>query len=276
MAETQSDPELDAGARSGLVRYFAAHPLVGLAGALCSVIGIPLAVIFFLLAQREPQLRYAVSEARSVIPLRDVPEGLRCTFEGTPIEDDVVGVEVMLWNSGRAPVHGNRCAVKNSDILEPFRIEFDTPVRIVHASIAEQTREVVDAAILPSLLFPAEVSSVIVEWSILERGDGAKLGITYAGSTTAGLRLVGTIEGQGSPKQVNLDSRSVTDSIVVTILGALLSWKILYDIRGLARRRERWSSTAIGIAIGTCLALGSLWMVYVGTMGGIDALSHPF
>jgi hypothetical protein len=122
---------------------------------------------------------------------------------------------------------------------------------------------------------------VPVSFRILERNDGGSVHIVFAGPRETKIQVVGTVEGQGSPRliemgAISLSRRSRHDEVVlalgrfvvvalVTILFASVAFSIeaLVAIRfvgGSFKDRMRksaslWAGIAAGIVIATLMAI---------------------
>src|SRR5712691_2552559 len=94
--------------------------MVGIIGAVTSVVSLVLAIVFFYLqSQRYPELVYLAHPAPVVLAQ---PGGaLQVQFKGQTLASDVVALQIALGNQGRAPI-------RKEHILEPLEIRIQPPV----------------------------------------------------------------------------------------------------------------------------------------------------
>ena len=183
--------------RTRLVTFFT-HPVVGIAGSVASLVGLALAVYFYIAAQAAPEVLAYVSPVRATVVKRGEASSLAILHNGRRIESDITAVQVALWNRGKQPV-------RQADILARVRIVTAAPV--LEATVRKRSRPVVSISLDTSRAATGEVG---VAWNILEHGDGAVIQIIYAGNPKVDFSVVGTIVGQGPVEQQRYGRESPT------------------------------------------------------------------
>lgn len=175
----------DQSANRRLLDLFA-HPIVGLTGVIASVVGVVLAIYFYLGARAEPAITVYISPARSAIVAAGEVSALSVSYRGQPITSDMTAVQIALWNDGKQGVRG-------TDILEPVLLR--TGVPIWEARIRKLSRRSIGLELDRSRM----ASGVIpIKWNILERGDGGIVQLIYAGDPSREIAVSGAFVGQRS------------------------------------------------------------------------------
>src|SRR5256885_5533588 len=102
-----SDPEpsvvpLEEGTRN--FRRIFGNPFLGFIGTLASIIGLGLAVYFYFAGQQHRDLVFTVHPARTILAQGLQTGKLKVEFRGSPVQSDVVGVRVAIWNAGKTSI----------------------------------------------------------------------------------------------------------------------------------------------------------------------------
>ena len=169
-----------------LMRFFA-NPVVGLVGTLASVIGVLLAVYFYVQGTRFRELVYYVNPAQAIVVKTGEASRLRVLMGDRELKSDVTTAQIAIWNRGTE-------SLKPGDLLAPLVIRTTPSVPILEATIRKKSRDVIGISLDEKHL---EEGMVGVFWNILEEGDGGVVQIVYAGSPdTIAISVSGVIEGQ--------------------------------------------------------------------------------
>lgn len=171
--------------RDILVSFFG-NPVVGALGAIASIVGLVLAVVFYLDAREMPELTYYVHPVRTSVAKAGEATELSIRFKNQPIHGDVSAAQIALWNAGKKPILG-------SDILTPIEIRTAGAQPILEAKLRRVSRPLVGFEIDSGLLSQGVVRT---SWRILENGDGAVIQLIYAGDQTVAMTAGGTVVGQ--------------------------------------------------------------------------------
>ena len=168
-----------------LWRFFS-NPLVGLSGSIASIIGLILAVFFFLAAKTNRELTFYVHPVRTTIVKMGQASRLAVSFDGRDIKNDITAVQVALWNRGKK-------VIKKDAVLAPIFIYTVDRSPILEARIMNTTREIVGVILDTADLDKGKVG---VSWRILENGDGCSIQFIYEGTQETQFKIHGVIEGQ--------------------------------------------------------------------------------
>jgi hypothetical protein len=185
-----TDDSLPRSPRRTLISFFA-HPSVGIIGTVASVIGIPLAIYFYVASRATPDLTSYVNPVRTEVVKHGTVSELTVLFKGAPISSDITATQVAIWNAGRAPI-------RREDVLTPVSIHVDAP--ILEATLRKRTRAVTNLAVDTSDI---RNGTVRLTWRILEGGDGGVVQLIYAGDVDRPISVDGTIVGQPRLHQIS-------------------------------------------------------------------------
>ena len=83
------------------LRRIAAHPLLILNTAICSVVALVVMTVIFFISQTERKLVYAVNPVQTSVVTQGQVTGLESRYNGKVLGDvDVTATQVAIWNSG--------------------------------------------------------------------------------------------------------------------------------------------------------------------------------
>lgn len=173
------------------------HPLFHWISLAIGIIGIALAVVFYLDSVRERLPTFYVSPSRSIIVDRQLSIGdkLQVSYEGYPLKADrIAAVQCQFWNAGSEPIHGGS---GNGNILKPIKIELSEGSEILDIKVIKQSRpEIVNFRVDPEkTLSGGRIGIADIHFDILEKDDGATIQIIFAGEPTTPIMFTGGIEG---------------------------------------------------------------------------------
>lgn len=175
-----------------LWRFFS-NPLVGMIGALASVISVGLAIYIFNESREFPQLTYYVYPVKASVLKAGQASKLTCNFEDKSVNSDISVAQIAIWNQGKRPI-------KKENILKPVVLYTTNGAPILEATIRRQSRDVVHLELDRNDL---QKGRVIVSWAIAEQNDGGVIQLIYLGSSEISIGLDGVIEGQGILQRVD-------------------------------------------------------------------------
>lgn len=249
---------------------FFANPWIGIVGSLASLVGVILAVYFYVAASRYPELVYYISPARAVVVKQGTASRLAVSFDGRPIAQDVTAAQLSIWNRGKE-------SIRRGAILQPLVIRTDGKAPILEATIRKKSRDVVQLELNQSKMGAGELE---LSWNVLESGDGGLLQIVYAGGPDVGLQCYGVFEGQrairelrysGTIKSPSEQMRSERRSRWALLgNGAMAILMLIVGVRKL-RRRKKWD--VMDIVVTTVLPV--LMLGFVGYMYMTSVIPEP-
>ena len=237
-------------------------------GVIIGVVGVVLAVFFYLgsRARREPV--FAVERARTrIVDASEFPGSLSVLRKsGEPINGDVSSIRFHIWNEGKLPIRG-ASVEEGGDVLEPLTLQLseETAEILDHRIVAVSRPEIVLAELVPD----ESLSHVLhVSYRILERDDGFTGEIIYVGDPRAELHLVGALVGSARIPLRTLE-KPRPRTVVILALGvlslsiALLALLWIQRIWGPSVMREHptgetprlpWLLNLVGALVGIALA----------------------
>jgi hypothetical protein len=160
--------------------------LVGVIGAVASIIAIPLAIYLYRRGNKRRGLAYKVHPVRTQIVKAGTASRLSVVHDDREIKTDITAVHLAIWNEGRE-------SIRQGDMLRPLIIQTEDHVAILEASIRMATRDVIGLRLDESACMLGQLG---VSWDILENDDGGIVQIIYAGSPELQITMYGIPEGQ--------------------------------------------------------------------------------
>jgi hypothetical protein len=207
--ETKPDDAESIGAK---VKWLCCHPMAGLGVGL---IGIILAIYFYIDSLAKPKLILVMHPIRSPIVQAGRLTELSVSFGGKPISGDLTFAQFALWNAGKAPV-------RHEDILKPIILCTVSNRPIYQATIRNVSRDVVGFQLDTNMLASGRLG---LDWRILEHNDGASIQVLYGGDQ----KLVfveegGVVVGQNHiPLQPSLAVKRDVSVTPLTLIGSIAS-----------------------------------------------------
>ena len=177
-----------------VLRFFS-NPIIGIVGSVASVVSVVLAILFYAEGKETRELVYVTHPIRTVLARGDRPGGLKISFMGEPLSAvDIVALQLALWNHGKL-------SIRPENILNPVEVHLEPPGRVLEASVVKPSREIIGLKVSDDREFLRK-GRIPISWRIMEQGDGGIIQIVYAGTPEAVPKIIGIIEGQGSPRDV--------------------------------------------------------------------------
>jgi hypothetical protein len=187
------------------------------------VIGALVSTLYFWLAIEKPFLCYAINPVRTSIVKSGQFSDMTVMVNGRQITNDLTGVQIAIWNSGKKPIHG-------SEILKQIVLRSSNHVPIYKATVSRQ-RDVTRFGLYTSNILSGEV---IFDWRILEHDDGALLQLFYEGDPDTDFTLDGALEGQNRPHR---STKASTKNIFLVMGVTVAAMYVLSAIETLWLRR---------------------------------------
>ncbi len=166
------------------------NPLVPVGGILLGVIGIVLAVVFYIRSRRVSSVRYDYTAISLVEGLSDAMHGIEVTYKGAA-QDRITVTHFVFWNAGTETIRSN-------DFTDdPLRIKGIDDVAILDHRIivANDATNKVEIGAVQSA---RNEISIPVRFDYLDSNDGAVIQIVHDGSVLTGFRLAGSLKGNCS------------------------------------------------------------------------------
>lgn len=166
------------------------NPLVPIGGILLGVIGIILAVVFFVRSRRVSMVLYD-SYGRSLVEgLAGALEGIEVRYKGSPQERITVS-HFVFWNAGTE-------TIDSGDFTDdPLRIVCSKDIALLdHRTI--EFNKATNKIQIGEALKTEDEASIILTFDYLDSKDGAIVQIVHDGSEGTQFRLMGTLKGNCS------------------------------------------------------------------------------
>lgn len=179
------------------MRFFS-NPIVGILGALASIIGVPLAIYFYVQTTQFRELVYYVNPAQAIVVKAGEVSKLRVLIGDRELKSDVTTAQIAIWNRGNE-------SLKPENVLVPVLIRTVPSVPILEVKIRNKSRDAIGFALDESHL---EDGIVGLSWKILEQGDGGVIQIVYAGNPDATkINASGVFEGQHEIRRIQYSGK---------------------------------------------------------------------
>jgi len=190
---------LEKSSRSQFVHFFS-NPLVGMLGSIASIVGVGLAVLFYVESKEVRHLIYYAHPAKATLVHSGLASGLEVTFNKKPITTDVTAVQVAIWNDGELPI-------KKDNVLESVTLSTKPPVPILEASIRTISRRLIKLQLDQA---QREEGRVRILWQILEHNDGGVIQLIHEGGSDIDIVAEGSIEGQSEIDKLKFSGKIIS------------------------------------------------------------------
>ena len=171
--------------RSIFLAFFS-NPVVGVLGSIASVIGVVLAVYFYINGLQKRQLTYYVHPVKSIVAAANQASRLSIRLDNKPITGSVTAAQIAIWNAGKLPI-------RPEHVLSPLVLSTGSGCPIIEARIRKKCREVVNIDLDTKKLNKGQLG---LTWNILEQNDGGIIEIIFAGPVDTEIQATAVIEGQ--------------------------------------------------------------------------------
>jgi hypothetical protein len=151
------------------MRFFG-NPVVDVIGALASIIGVPLAIYFYVQTTQFRELVYYVNPAQAIVVKAGEVSRLRVLVGDRELKSDVTTAQIAIWNRGKE-------SLRPENVLVPVVIRTVPSVPILETKVRTKSRDAIGLGVDDAHL---EEGAVGISWKILERGDGGVIQIVYA------------------------------------------------------------------------------------------------
>lgn len=182
---------------------FFRNPAVGIIGSVASIIGLMLAVYFYIASEKTRGLVYFVYPAKAAVVKAELSSRLHIELDGKKVVRDVTAAQIALWNEGGK-------SIRKENMLSPLVISTGPANPIIEARIQNVTRDVVDLSLTTDEIQNGDLK---VNWKILEQNDGAILQLIYFGDFDVPIKATAIVEEQGNVRVLEYEGkiRSATE-----------------------------------------------------------------
>src|ERR1017187_10449894 len=172
--------------KTSILGFNEKHPVAGLIGTLASIVGVVLAVVFYLAAIKTRELSLYINPSKTTIVKSGQTSDLHVLYKGTDVPTDVTALQVELWNAGKE-------SIRPEQVLVPIILETTPRVPILEARIRHISRPLTQVVLDHSHIVDGKVT---VSWNILEYNDGAVIQFILAGPADTSIKASGAMVGQ--------------------------------------------------------------------------------
>jgi hypothetical protein len=229
--------------------------IAGLAG---TVIGILLAVYFYLRSKRKVRLSYHVEQTELLGGSKSaLPEEVSISYQNTPIRN-LRKMNIIIWNSGTEPI-------RRSDIVgnAPIKLALPEGSRLLKPSLLKVSSDHNGV----SIVHASDIdSSVAMEFLYLEPKQGFNVEILYSGDESipdVQITIIGMPKGiQRFTMEYLIRKGDIPGILVIIFLlmgfipGLGVAWAIIRPNEAI----DYLGLLSIGGAIGFLFALAFLWV----------------
>jgi hypothetical protein len=197
----------------------AKSPYLNIIGCALGILGITLAIVFYLRSRRIKLLSYT---ARSFTLLSNAVTSLSdfsASYRNNELKNLAV-TKILLWNSGNELITSTDIA--NND---PVRIVFPLHARVLNANVTTMSSI---SNLVRADVNPMKQNEIIYSFDYLGVNEGCLVSILHTSESPLEVSLCGTIKGYGSPKSYkNIRLRKKLLNLVMIITAAVFSNSIL-------------------------------------------------
>ncbi len=192
----------------GILRWFAANPLVGFVSFVVGIVSLAGTFYFGVASLQKRELCIFVSPVRTLIVRGGRSSDLHVLYKGQLVSTDVTALQVGLWNAGNE-------SIKPEHILEPIILQTVPRVPILEAKLHFVNRPLTNVALDTTHITDGKVG---VNWRILEHNDAAVIQLIIAGPVEEEITAMGSLEGQSSIISIKPGSLRAIDFPLVQLV----------------------------------------------------------
>jgi len=245
---------------------FYTHPRFGLATGIATLVSVPLAIYLAFMNVRKPELTYYLHPVRTKIVALDGDTRLQVAYDGKDIKGNVTALQLALWNAGDEPI-------RRADVLDRIRFRTALGTRILRAELRQVSRPVTGISLDETA---KDLGVVAIDWTILEKNDGAALQILFEGEPDANFLVSGTVVNQAQlrERKVSVAAQSPEQAFreqkqaqwipgIAVLIGMIVLLGLMFFYSGSIPPRSRGKMLAIAVLLGAALVLtiAALWMM---------------
>lgn len=239
------------------INSLASDPWITLGGFFIGLLGLVLAVVFYVKAKKDRVPIYELSSSTLIDGVDKTLEGLQLHYRGQP-QSRITVTKIAFWNEGRE-------TIDKGDLVgaDPVRIDCPPDVAILDAQIIQLSSSSVQGALRPYVNSDGR-QSYAIEFEYLDHRDYVVVQLAHNGHDAESFSIAGKIKGAPGVTRV-------TNGGVELGKRRLVPFGSLIDRMMANRLFMKYVGAGfylIFAAIGTQLLLSGKtdWYVWVGTM----------
>ena len=172
-----------------VIQLISANPWFTIVAALCSVISVPLAIIFYLKSRKDKLPRFAFKSTNIIAGMKEKIPAVTIRFAGH--DDDIESLtvtKVLFWNGGTE-------AIKREDVVSPITVRLTNGRIILDATPIQHTTNENNFSVTTS----PDKTSATITFDYIDKGEGAVFQFFHTGLSDKDISFEGRIIGAGIP-----------------------------------------------------------------------------
>jgi hypothetical protein len=203
-----------------MIEFFKRHAItIAIVGSIASVISIPLAITLYLASIHNPDISFLTKQIKIYDSSSKVVELMS---SGRKIDSDVYAYEIVLWNSGSAPI-------------DPLLIRQFPTLDFTEARAIVAIQDVLSSPapyVAPNIITDDGAKSVSIQWKTLDPGAAIKLSLLYSSDKPVEPKMHARIVGLEPTRYSSILGPGSSNQAPQTIVDALASFGIGWLICG--------------------------------------------
>ena len=183
---------------SELLQKFVQNPMFQLLSLGLGLIGIILAVLFYIKSRRYKAPMYEISSTTLIENLSAKLTGLEVNFKGIPQERITVS-RLVFWNDGSDTIR-----LTDLTNMAPITIQLASGAKLLDASVVHVSEEANQFSIITKQESTQEdaPSHIIISFDYLDKYEGGVIQIVHTGKSTHAISVTGKVKGAGEVRHL--------------------------------------------------------------------------
>lgn len=174
-----------------LLKKIAENPLITLSGFILGVIGVVLAVIFYIKSVRYKSLRFELVSKTIIENLKANLDGLEVRFNNVP-QERITITRMALWNAGNE-------TITSSDLTEvsPLQISVADGAQVLDAKVLHETDKT-NLCKVKEIIQPTQdnnVTAIRLSFDYIDQNEGCIIQIVHTGEFLHNIIVEGKLKG---------------------------------------------------------------------------------
>lgn len=159
-----------------------------------ALLGIILAIIFFIRSRRTKEPRYAIRSTNLMRNFTSRFKALEMTYAGEQISN-LTATKLAFWNNGKDTINGRDIAV-----ADPLMVKVKDEYKILDSGVLCAK----NAANQFSIKRADDGSHVLIQFDYLDEDEGGVIQLLHTGKSSDDIEVCGTIKGAGKPDRCSV------------------------------------------------------------------------
>lgn len=170
------------------------NPWISVLSLFLALLGIVLAIIFFIRGRRTKEPRYTIRSTNLMRDFTSRLEALEMTYAGERISN-LTATKLAFWNNGKDTINGSDIAA-----ADPLMVKVNDGYKILDSSVLYAK----NAANQFSINHSDDGLHVLIQFDYIDADEGGVIQLLHTGKSSDDIEVCGTIKGAGKP-----DRRSI-------------------------------------------------------------------